>query len=174
MKQWLICNWDSIVDFMAIAGFVLSFLIAIFTAISQRRNFKIKIFTYCHTRNRHFFFAAIDNKSRLPISITQVAIISDKKKFYCRMIPKKVIGSDPIRETNKETRELVNLPIPIQLDGLCSTSGFLVIEDEKQELPTLSTPVKLEVSSNRGSLLKIELELGQVLDYRQWTKFYIP
>lgn len=110
-------------------------------------------------------YIMLENCSRLTISINQITIVSQNNKVNCAEIPKKVytvttrIGSEVTDQQN-----YYSLNMPIVLNPLCGTSGYLYFAGNQFVPLDSSTELIVEFRTNRGKKVQKKLQLDRVPD----------
>lgn len=132
-----------------------------------RKNIDIQIIKIAHMENALMAYITIQNKSRLPISINCISAQIDGHSYSGFAVPPytlnfKTYSADKITGT----REYQSIPFPINLGSLSGTSGYIFFDTPKCDVESLSTPLTVLVSTNRGNLMKMKLP------WAEWTDWY--
>lgn len=132
--------------------------------IQSRKNLDFKLHYFGYSKERKLALAYIQfvNKSRIPISITDVSLKIGGILYPCKKIP---AIADTVLHRCFGTQSLDNIysiQFPISLSSLGGTSGYLIFDIPQEYDTPLPTPVKIAVSSNRGRTLEVELQPDQV------------
>ena len=142
--------------------FILGLIGSIGTAtnvINSRKNLKLKLRFWGTNQNKKISLAYVqfENKSNSPILITDVDLVIGNSSYPCQKLP--TIAETSMHKIGKELsiHDFYNLPFPIQLVGLGGTSGYLVFDIPQCAELSLSNPVLLRVSTNRGRSKKYKL-----------------
>lgn len=104
-----------------------------------------------------------ENRSRLPISITDVTLIAEEKELSFEPYPRCVA-----KYSHKEGSEVVdrkflyNLAFPVSLAQLEAASGHLLLDISQEEFEKLPTQVTLQVRSTRGRVQKKQLSSSDI------------
>lgn len=155
-----IALWISVITFvMSAASWIRVFLV-------ERRRLRFTVQLFKAREHTAYMVLMIENKSRMPIAISRISLKLNGKLADCTPFPAKVIGT---KSADVET-STYSAKIPIQLDGLSSTSCIVLFEDIPSEIPSLSTHLNFEVLTNRGRTVKKTLQLPQGWASRE----YIP
>jgi len=159
--SWL-QNQENITFLIAVLGFLMSLGSWVYTGLMRRKKLRFKVHAWQQTDDVFYIFLQIENFSELPISITRIqAFISGEPKD-CTAIPTFVYGYRKLNDTDQiASKEFFSMQMPIELNPLGSVSGFVLFEGLPEAQRTISTPVRLQISTNRGAAMKIELPLSQ-------------
>lgn len=141
---------ENITFILALFGSFGTLCVFISTLLQNSVNLDISIVEYSADNKTAILYMMLDNRSHLPISITNISIWNHAVLYSC--LPTPEIVKFNIRHCNKEEvfREAVKtIPLPINLPSLSGTSGYLyfVIPQENFEIDSKSLTV--EVSTNR-------------------------
>lgn len=150
---------ENITLILAIFGSVGTVISWILHVITSRKAVAISLGRIYEPSTSLSCFLLFENKSRLPISITSIAVLIDDIPFPCVAFPHaafKIIEKKGNIVTYR--KELQAVSMPLNLAPLCSASGFLDFDIPPEYLQKLSTPLILQVSTNRGRLKQIRLE----------------
>lgn len=136
----------------------------LWTIIQSRKNLDFKLHYFGYSKERKLALAYIQfvNKSRIPISITDVCLKIDRVVYPCKKIPS--IAGTVLHKCfgTQSVDNFYSVQLPIFLSALGGTSCYLVFDIPQEYDTPLSTPVKITVSSNRGRTLEVELQPDQV------------
>ena len=160
---------------IAIAGFLMSLISWVRDIVTQRVRLDVQI-TGANTNTKNpglLCYLSIVNRSRLPITITSLAISQSEVLTYCVPVPKRVLEhTHKIGNTVVEYKSAYSTPLPIQLQGL---GGMLVLtqfEGLQEAIQTDSKSLNLVVYTNRGRPKKMTLQLPEELtDLRTMSSF---
>lgn len=147
---------------IASISFVMSLVTWIRTFIVEHKNIKIKVQFFRVKEHTAYMFLLVENKSRLPIAISDIVLRQGKERIHCRPFPTEIIT-----RTLKVNGKVVEKPpkcsdsIPVQLNGLSSKSCIVLFEDIPEEILPTSTRLNFEVSTNRGMRVKRKLQLPE-------------
>lgn len=143
---------------------VISFLMSLTSWIRvffvERKNIRLSIQFFRKKNRTAYMYLMIENKSRLPIAVSNIEMVQGNKKIGCVQISKevitnikkaggKIIGISPVYSTQ----------LPVQMSGLSAVSCIVLFEDIPLEIPPTSTHLNFEVSTNRGKKVKKKLQL---------------
>lgn len=146
-------------SWVALVGLLLSVAHWVYTFILERQNLKVSILSGATSDDTMYALMMFENKSRLPVAITQISLIQGEKWTNCRPYPKEVIRAFPTRDCQHPSRMVYSEQIPIQLAGLSSRSCIVLFEDIPEAPPQTSTHLSFQISTNRRKPLKTQLEL---------------
>lgn len=154
---------ENITLLLSCIGVIGSFSSWFYIWITQRRNLAFRVLEN-HTTDSHLFYILFENRSRLPISITNIAIILNGKKYYCQQAPSIALeesissGKNIVYERKEYTAKL-----PIVLGSLCATSEYIFFDTPLSPEQTFATQVTLSICTNRGKEFQRTLPLSGVL-----------
>lgn len=149
-----IALWISVISFlMSSASWVRTFIV-------ERKYLRFSVQSFHSKGHTAYMFLVVENCSRLPIAISQIAMDIGEKIVNCVPFAKEVItGTKTVSGRVVEKAPMCSAPLPIQIAGLSSTSCIVLFEDIPSEIPRLSTHLSFEVSTNRGGKVKTKLQL---------------
>ena len=152
---------SDLVDIAGVLGFVMSLFGLVCTWHRNRKRLHISILDIKSFNDVTFLRIMFENKSRLPIAITRVALLLNGKIIDCTPNPT-IVYEEVRRDAKKEiigTDVEKSYPLPIQLSELGAISG-LVLFERLQELPEDSaTNLTFLIATNRGKAFQRTLEL---------------
>lgn len=166
---------------IALAGFLMSFVSWIYVFTKERKKLSIKAITYdSGYRNGdvtgtelRFFYVIIENKSRLSISITDIAVLYNEDIFHCSPVAVQMLSVTGRTKGQVVGRKATDsLAMPINIQGLCAQSGYLLFASPKHTLPTDATEVTLQVATTRGGLT-VCVDLSQTDRHRSMYELRI-
>lgn len=135
----------------------------IVTAITKIWNNRVKLdITFAgimdiELKDAALIYLMISNQSRLPISITAISVLHNDFFLQCETIPQIAYRNNVV---NSDFRYTLTFPIDIQ--GLCSASGYILFEFAPDTFQQFSNTVNLRISTNRGKVIEIEQTYEQV------------
>lgn len=110
-------------------------------------------------------YVAFDNKSRLPISITDISVKINGIYYPCVQPPIVVCKeSEKINGVITFRKEHISLAMPINIASLSGTSGYICFEFPPNVFQAAATQLIFSVVSNRGKVFEKTLSLGCRLD----------
>ena len=154
------CSFLSlIISFLALIGGLSSWL---YIWYMNRVNFSLSIYAKHISSKGILLYLCFANESRLPISLTKISLLHDNDYIYCKPIPELVfqltsMTGDTV--TNKEKH--YSLQIPINLDSLSASSGYLYFPLKQGIVLQNASALTFEVRTNRGETKQMTLELPQ-------------
>lgn len=166
MFHQLVCfvqnvSLSDLVDIAGVLGFVMSLFGLVCTWSRNRKRLHISILDIKSFNDVTFLRMIFENKSRLPIAITRIALILNGKTIDCTPNPT-VVYEEVRRDAKKEiigTDVEKSYSLPVQLSELGAVSG-LVLFERLQELPEDSaTHLTFLIATNRGKAFQRTLEL---------------
>lgn len=140
----------------------MSFASWVRTFVTERNRLRFSIQSFHSKGFTSYMFLMIENRSRLPVAISQISMIVSGKRVNCVPFAKEVIsGIKKVNGNSVEKPPMCSAPIPIQLSGLSSTSCIVLFEGIPSEIPRTATHLNFEVSTNRGRKAKTKLQLPE-------------
>lgn len=110
-------------------------------------------------------YMAFTNKSRLPISITDVSIKINGICYPCTQPP--IVAYEETEKINgivTSHHEYITISMPINLSALGGSSGYVCFDFPPNIFPRNSTELTFLISSNRGKIIEKTLSLGRRFD----------
>lgn len=151
---------------LAILGSIGSVSSWIYTFYKNRKNINMTIIGYKYSDSKSLLlYAMFENKSRLPIAITGICVEINNIYHSCTEIP--IIAlEETIRQGGNiiSHQEYKSMPLPISLDCLGATSGYVYFEFPEEVFQTDSTHLSFRLTTNRGKAFEKILSLGRQLD----------
>jgi len=147
---------------IAVAGFLLSLISWIKDFIAQRVRLDVRI-SAANANSRHpgiFCFLAVTNRSRLPITITNIVLDQKAGQTACAAVPKHVL-----ERTRQEGDVIVDrqsersTALPVQLQSLGGAMILVLFESLPEAVPADATSLNLVICTNRGRPRKMTLSL---------------
>lgn len=161
---------DNITLVLSIIGSVGTIVTWFVAWLKSRKNISVIIVKICKTKNYLFMYLMITNNSRLPITINNVSIIHDDITYPCFELPTKILSSETrTGDLVKDTKNYYTVKFPINLSSLMGTSGYFAFDIPQEDLQTLTTPVKLQVCTNRGKAIEMKLPFEKLSN---WGEMY--
>ncbi len=161
-----IFNRDNITLAIALFGALGTALSGILSFFRSRKKISIQIIKICRLEEFMIAYIAMQNKSRLPISINDISIIINKKKYTGNDIPPRTLRYVTDSHNTPVSREHTTIQFPVNLGPLSGASGYICFDVSANVSQMLSTPLIFEVSTNRGNSVRKKLELSE------WTEWY--
>ena len=151
--------WTIISGLLGIAGFIISLINLINYFATQKVNLEITFLEYVYReyntgKKRIFVHYQINNKSQLPISITDIQVEINNKLYTEDYSTHEIIS---YKHTGKDINEYVptcNEHFPSNLECLHSHSGYLVFVVPEDNLPNLDKGLTFQIRTNRNKELK--------------------
>lgn len=137
---------------ISILALALSLAMWIYTLITHRKKVDIKILMYRHHEKCPLFYVLFENKSRLPISFTRIALVTPNGKYLdCMPVSERVFTRVSRKKGEViDRRHFYSLPLPISLDSLGGLGGFVYFESDQLLFPTPPKSVTFLIHTNRG------------------------
>lgn len=156
---------DLVLFFISCAAFIMSTLTWICTFVYQRKNISFEILECRNNSTQLLIYLAIVNKSRLPVSITSIAIVKDELIIPCVKFPKAVMTEKhTIAGKLIDLKNTYTMTMPISLSPLAGTSGFCYFEFSQAADLTNAKDLTFQVCTNRGKAVQMTLPLPQEQD----------
>lgn len=146
---------------IAVASFLMSLPSWIYTFIAQRKRLSFKIQAFKYKENLAYMYLMIENRSRLPVSITGISLEQGESRTPCAPIPKTVSSTIMKTAGNTDVVYHYSTAMPIQLSALESVSCIVLFEDIPEAVPLSAKLLTFQISTNRGRIAKRKLELPQ-------------
>lgn len=159
---------ENITLLLSIIGSIGTLITVISAITTHRKNLKISIAksVYNSSLRRLILSVTFENRSRLPIAITNLKLSTKGETVDCMSYPF-CVGT----YSNKEGHEVVNrlftynLKLPADIQQLSAVSGYALFEISQEHIQNPSTPLILLVSSTRGRVQQIELPNTKIIPY---------
>ena len=148
---------------LAIFGSVGTLYTLISAFVVNRVSLELKIEQCTLVRkNCASFYVSICNRSRLPISITDICVLNHDKFYSCNHIPTLVLTKQEVSGDKVVHREdCKSLSIPITLSSLSGTSGYLSFSFPLADFEVSNQQLTFQISTNRRKKQKKKLQLHQ-------------
>ena len=131
-------------------GTVGTIIAGIYAFFSSLTRLKVELYLFDVTPRSYIAFMSFTNKSRMPISITDVQIVIDGKRYSCIRVP---VNAYEINKSHNGVvtmdKQVPSMDFPVNLPALSGLSGFLVFRVESQIQSQLSTPLNFVIHTNR-------------------------
>lgn len=152
---------------LSIFGSVGTLISFIFSVFKNRKNISIEIAgrRFSDKPSSLLVYILFENKSRLPISITNISVELDSVWYPCKKIPSIVLTETSMHKGIITSQHVhYSLPLPTFVTGLGATSGYIYFEFPESLLPPDATHLNFLISTNRGKAFEKRLPLGLQLD----------
>ena len=171
MFAWFLNNSEKVTFCIAAAGFIMSLATWIKDLVSQRKNIKGKILNIKSDKNLTVISLLVENRSRLPIAISQIILHLSEAKYPCTPLP--VLVCEHTKERRGEVYERrmeYSTQLPIQIEGLGATTACVLFDQMKQLPSDHAKTVTLSIGTNRGKIAQMTLELpaGWASQRKNW------
>lgn len=149
---------------LALIGSLGTAYTAIMSFYWNRISIDFNIVEYCPAKDSLIVYMAFTNKSRLPVSITDVRIWSNNIPYSCTHTPEIVKIVTRTLGKDKTFQEAIHsLPLPINLPSLSGTSGFLYFQIPQGTFECNAKTLTVELSTNRHLKVRKTLSLEKSL-----------
>lgn len=150
-------NWDHATRIIAITGFLISLYNLLHGIITQRRNFKIRVYDIKSYEDVTFLLIGIENHSNLAVSITQMTSRIDGENTVCTAFPTQIRGivmrmGDKVIGGNF----LLSTQLPITVPGLSANSALVLFEGLSKLPQNSATHLHVQVCTTRGRPLEMK------------------
>lgn len=145
---------------IAVAGFILSATIWAKELVSQRKNLSGRILDITVYNNFVVLRILFENRSRLPIAITQIELVINGQRFACSQTPKLVF--ERMERTNGKVTESTkefSVRLPIQIAELGANESLVFFGHLPATPQDDATHLTLRLSTNRGKPIEMRFEL---------------
>lgn len=163
--------WVIISGILGIAGFLISLINLINYFVSHKVNLEITMLEYAYKlgvqgKKRLFVHYKLNNKSQLPISVTDIQLVlngieytEDYNTHEVNSYHHKAKGVDEYVPTYNEH-------LPINLECLHSHSGYLVFVISEDNSPNLDKGLTFQIRTNRNKEVQKKVSLNEVVTLR--------
>lgn len=131
----------------------------------SRKKISIQIIKICRLKEFMIVYISIQNESRLPISINDISLIIDKKKYTGNSVPPHSLRYTDLATDIPAVREHFTIQFPLNLGALAGASGYIRPDVPEDISRTLSTPLTFQVATNRGNSIQKLLALDKWTDW---------
>lgn len=165
-NQQSIFTRENITLAIALFGAIGTAISGILSFFRSRKKISIQIIKISRLEKFMIAYIAMQNKSRLPISINDISIIINKRKYTGNSVPPLTLEYVIDSLDTPATRKHTTIQFPVNLGPLSGASGYICLDVPSDVSQKLSTPLTFEVSTNRGNSTRKKLELTE------WTEWY--
>lgn len=133
--------------------------------ITSRKKLRIKVTDMIYRTDIHTFIIVItfENRSRLPITITNITLSVVKNELSFEPFPRCVSEYFHMNGSEVVDRKfLYNLSLPVSLPQLGAESGHLLLDISQEDFEKLPTQLTLKVHSTRGLVQKKQLSTEDI------------
>lgn len=163
--------WVIISGILGILGFIISSVNLIHYFVSRRINLEIKIIEFSlrngsNSSKRIFVHYKMDNKSHLPITVTDMKLVILDKEYIEDFNTHEVLS---YRHTAKDVNEYVptyNEHLPINLPMLSSRAGYLVFLVPEDIAKDVCKDLTFQIRTNRCKELQKKFSLNESVTIR--------
>lgn len=163
--------WTIISGILGIAGFIISLINLIHYFISHRVHLEITFLEYA---DRHYVKGnkrllvhyQINNKSQLPVSITDIRVLVNNKLYTEDYDTHEILS---YKHTGKDINEYVptyNEHLPINLDCLHSHSGYIVFSIPEDVFPEIDKGLTFQIRTNRNKVIQTKFLPNELVKFR--------
>lgn len=136
----------------------------VWNILQSRRKISLKLNYFGYNKQKRIALANIQiaNKSRLPISVTDVRLKIGGNYYPCKKYPVLADSSKHEWGKNVSVKDFYSLQFPLSMLALGGTGGYLVFDVPQEIDVPLSKPLTFSVSTNRGRPFEVQLLPDQV------------
>lgn len=151
---------------LSIFGSLGSAFTMLHATLNNRKRLQMKIISHVFGDTKMLIiYVAFYNKSRLPISITDISVKIGNVYYPCVQPPIVVCReNEKINGVVTFHKEHTSLAMPINIASLNGTSGYVCFEFPLNAFQSDATQLIFSVASNRGKVFEKSLSLGRLLD----------
>lgn len=163
--------WTIISGVLGIAGFIISLINLIHYFISRKINLEITFLEYAHRNyikgnRRLIVHYQINNKSQLPISITNIQVLVNNKLYSEDYETHEILAYKRIAKDVNEYVPTYNKHLPINLDCLQSNSGYLVFSISEDIFPKIDEGLIFQICTNRNKVIQMKFSPNELVTIR--------
>lgn len=157
---------DNITLAIALFGALGTAISGISNFIHSRKRFSLQIIKMFHSEEFMVAYIAIQNESRLPISVNDISIIIGKEEYTGNSVPPRSLRLiDPTTDIPTD-REHFTIQFPLNLGALAGASGYICLDVPEEVSQKLPTHLIFRVATNRGNSVRKKLERGKWTDWQ--------
>ena len=164
--------WIIISGILGILGFIISSVNLIHYFISRRINLEIKITEFAlrngsNGNKRIFVHYQMDNKSHLPITVTDMKLVILDKEYIEDFNTHQVLS---YKHTEKDVNVFVptyNEHLPINLPMLSSHAGYLVFSIPSNIVENVDKDLTFQIRTNRHKEVQKKFSLNEPVTIRR-------
>ena len=147
--------WETISGVLGILGFIISFINITCYFVYNQIDLEIKIIEYIikpyHSKqDRIMIHYQVNNKSHLPISVTDLQLIMNDNYYNEDYNTHRIISYN----IDDDYKAVYNKHLPINLTCLSSDSGYIVYAVPQDTLTETDKPLTFEIRTNRNMVTK--------------------
>ena len=162
---WDYLQLDDVTTAIAIISLMLTLAGIIWRLATERRCLRVRVVEYFYSEDGVYFVMLFENRSKLPISITQISLCTNVETD-CVFL-KTHIGSrrkKPFSDGNAVQIDYYTLPMPIPIQGLGAAGGYVLFDGPEHGLKRSAKSASFLIRTSRGRPYKMKLELPPALD----------
>ena len=151
---------ENITFILSVFGSIGALYTLVSTIVNQWARIDVSIVECVPAKDSVILYMMFINKSRLPISITNVMIWNRCTLYSCNSVP--TVVKFEKRYTPKEmqySEAVKSIPLPIHLPSLSGTYGYLYFQIPQGNFECNSKTLTVELSTNRHLKLQKTLSL---------------
>lgn len=159
-KIFELFNKANITLFLSIIGSIGTLSTFVISFLNKRKKLHISVSNVSYSKEQRILFVPItfENRSQLPIAVTDVILVNKGHQYFHLPYPRQVscythtIGNEVVDRINT-----YNANLPIDISQLSAKSGYFLFDIPTGVSQTLETDTFLLIHSTRGKVMKIEL-----------------
>ena len=168
--------WIIISGILGIAGFLISLINIIHLFVSHKVNLEITMLEYAYKsgvqgKKRLFIHYKLNNKSQLPISVTDIQLVLNGIEYTEDYNTHEVNSYHHTAKGVDEHVPTYNEHLPINLECLHSHSGYLVFVIPEDNSPNLDKGLTFQIRTNRNKEVQKKVSLNEVVTLRSTLPF---
>lgn len=150
--DFILDNLSIIISMLAL---MISIINIIYLVLTNKKKLQFEINNYSsgkvNNKNYYFFDVEIINKSRLPISVNEITIESNKQNYTFIKASRLLLKGETKKGKEVTDRyEIHSIKFPININGLCSEQEFIVMYGPNE----FNDNVKITLKTSRGKIKK--------------------
>lgn len=154
---------DNITFILAVFGSLGTLISWTFSLISTRKSINVRISKAYLYDNSILLHILIDNKSRLPITITRISLVIGNNIFSTFDTQTQIYrGERKCKGEVLSVNTIYSPTFPIEIGSLGGTNCYPYFELSPEAFETLSTELTLQFHTNRGMVKKKKLSFEPV------------
>lgn len=151
----VIFTWDNVLAIIAIMGFVLGVINLLYILLLQKRRIHIKIVSQHFGKEKCYFRMMIENKSNLPLAITNISLLWDNSWYDCDVICRMELVT---AHNGEIVRTQKNLTMPLLFSSFGAVCGFICFSNAPKIQPPASNILTFQIQTSRGSAIRMKLQ----------------
>lgn len=139
----------------------------VYSFVSNRKRLSFKIVSSYYKNNSIVAFVMIENKSRLPVSINAISLLTNEDVIICGQIPTKILEiTNRSGQEVTDRRKIYTMQFPISLASLSGASGYVYFDLKNQEI-NAEEDLSFKIGTNRGEPIVFKVVANYVEKLRE-------